>query len=399
MLATDALWFELPPDRIATEPAEPRDSARMLVCKRSDPGFLEHRRVTDLPEVLSATREPGRDPSSDLLVCNTSRVARARLLGVREDTGGRVEGLYLRPSGLAHAGGVGEAWVVLLRARRFKEGAPVRLLDRDGQPAPVVLRLLQRESDEAGGWHVSVDTDAGSGVEASAVLERYGRPPLPPYIVSARKQRGESPDRAEDDARYQTVYADASRTGSVAAPTAGLHFTPGLLERLSASGVSRASVVLHVGSGTFKPIEAGVVEDHDMHEERCSMPAASIDAVRGARAVGGRVIAVGTTSARTLESYAIALERRGEGATPPEELGTRLLITPGTHRWRWVDGMLTNFHLPRSTLLAMVASRLDPPDAEPGSRAGLDRLLGLYREAIAHGYRFYSYGDAMLVLP
>ncbi|TVQ62248.1 MAG: tRNA preQ1(34) S-adenosylmethionine ribosyltransferase-isomerase QueA [Phycisphaerales bacterium] len=391
-MPTEALEFELPSSLIATRAVEPRDAARMLVCKRSDPGFLEHRRVSDLPAVLASTRKAG----SDLLVCNTSRVAMARFLGVREDTGGKVQGLYLRASGAAAPPGAAAVWVVLLKARRFREGSPVRLLGRDGSRTPVVLRLLHREADEPGGWHVAVEVEAGAAFGAGEVLERYGLPPLPPYILSARRQRGEAESEAADDERYQTVYAERGRTGSVAAPTAGLHFTSELLEKLAASGVDRANVVLHVGSGTFKPIEAGVVEDHDMHEERCSMSGEAVASVVRTREAGGRVIAVGTTSARTLESYALAM---GNGGAAPAELGTRLLITPGTHRWRWVDGLLTNFHLPRSTLLAMVAALLEPEGAPAGSRAGLERLLGLYREAIAREYRFFSYGDAMLVLP
>lgn len=398
MLPTEALEFDLPAARIATRPAEPRDAARLLVCARSDPSRLEHRTVRELASILRETRSAGA--GDDLLVCNTSRVAMARFAGVREDTGGKVQGLYLRDSAMPVGAGAGSsgAWVVLIKARRFREGSPVRLLDRAGERTPVVLRLLHREAEEAGGWHVAVEIEPGSGVGIGEVLSRYGRPPLPPYILSARRQRGEAELDAGDDERYQTVYSDPSRSGSVAAPTAGLHFTPGLLAELERSGVRRADVVLHVGSGTFKPIEAGVVEDHDMHEERCSLPGGAAQAVASARASGGRVIAVGTTSARTLESYALAMGGDAH-ADPPPELGTRLLITPGTHRWRWVDGLLTNFHLPRSTLLAMVASLLDPPDAPPGSRAGLERLLAIYREAIEREYRFFSYGDAMLVLP
>jgi S-adenosylmethionine:tRNA ribosyltransferase-isomerase len=217
------------------------------------------------------------------------------------------------------------------------------------------------------------------------------RPPLPPYILSARKASGHEADAERDAQRYQTVYAD--EPGSVAAPTAGLHFTPELLAALTSGGVGRTDVLLHVGSGTFKPVEAGVVEDHDMHAERCVMHERAVEAVRATREARGRVLAVGTTSARTLESYAAETERSG---AVPSALDTRLLITPG-YRWRWADGLLTNFHLPRSTLLAMVSSLFVRDGEDPG--VGVPRLLAHYAHAIESGYRFYSFGDAMLVLP
>ncbi|MGH7133707.1 MAG: S-adenosylmethionine:tRNA ribosyltransferase-isomerase, partial [Phycisphaerales bacterium] len=211
--------------------------------------------------------------------------------------------------------------------------------------------------------------------------------PLPPYIRAARKRHGVEVDDAVDRAAYQTVYArgDELSAGSVAAPTAGLHFTPDLLAMLSAKGVDRAEVVLHVGTGTFKPVDTEFVEQHPMHAEWCTAPAATTAAMARARFSGGRVFAVGTTSARTLESFTQA------ELTPNADAShwTRILITPG-YQWRHIDGLMTNFHLPRSTLLAMVAALL------PGGAA---QLLDVYREAIVKGYRFYSYGDAMLVAP
>jgi S-adenosylmethionine:tRNA ribosyltransferase-isomerase len=220
--------------------------------------------------------------------------------------------------------------------------------------------------------------------------------PLPPYILSARKERHESGDEAKDRATYQTVYAAdraqrADTPGSVAAPTAGLHFTPDLLERLAAAGVARSEVVLHVGAGTFKPVETERLEDHAMHAEWCSLAGAGPE-LFGPRPAGGRLIAVGTTSARTLESFALEVEAGREAL--PEWLSTRLLIAPG-YRWRAADGMLTNFHLPRSTLLAMVGSLFD---GASGS-GGVARLKEIYAEAIRLEYRFFSFGDAMLILP
>jgi len=365
VLRTDELDYDLPKELIATAPADRRDEARLLVISRSDPGRLEHRRAGELAGLLA----PG-----DLLVFNRSRVTPARLVGRREDTGGRVQGLYLGPG--ARTG----TWRALIKARRFRAGAAIRVHDREGEPSDVVLRLVERDPVEAGAWIVEVESGGGEGDEA--ILARVGRAPLPPYILAARRAAGETTDRPEDLDRYQTVYA--AEPGSVAAPTAGLHFTPELLARLDAAGIARTDVTLHVGTGTFKPVETETVEGHEMHAEWCSMSPEAIEAVMRARDAGRRVIPVGTTAARTLESYA---------ALPPGErpdsMWTDLLITPG-YGWRWCDGLLTNFHLPRSTLLAMVASLL--PE-------GPSRLLGVYAEGIRERYRFYSYGDAMLILP
>lgn len=365
---TSELEFELPRERIATRPVEPRDAARLLVVSRSDRGRLEHRRVRDLPALLDA---------DDTLVFNTTRVLPARLLGVNLDTGGRVAGLYLRDG----EAGSGLVWEVLLKARRFRSGRRIGLEGADGRPSGVVLTLLERTGDEAGAWRVLVS--GADGRSTGQILAGVGRTPLPPYILSARKERSEPVEDAEDRAAYQTVYAEAS--GSVAAPTAGLHFTPRLLDELGRRGVGRADVTLHVGSGTFKPVECERVEDHPMHAEWCSL-AGSEASILGAP---GRVVAVGTTSARTIESYA-GLAARGLGL--PEWLETDLLITPG-YSWRRVDGLLTNFHLPHSTLLAMVAAFL-----EDGRGDGMARLKRVYAEAIGAGYRFFSYGDAMLLL-
>ncbi len=371
VLRTSELEYDLPEDRIAKEPVTPRDSARLMVVSRDDRRVRAHAAVRDLGTFLRA---------GDLLVFNTTRVLPARLVGEREDTGGKVEGLFLSSS---HVAGE-ERWTVLLRAKQIRAGMRILLHDAAGKPGGVVLEALERHARETGGWVVRVHSEV-----AGEELERVGRTPLPPYILRARQHAHLRVPEASDREQYQTVYA--KEPGSVAAPTAGLHFTPELLERLRAVGVERADVTLHVGTGTFKPIDAEVVEEHPMHSERCSMSGEAIRSVLHARTEGRRVIAVGTTSARALESYAIEHEKIGGGEIErlPESIETRILITPG-YRWRWVSGMMTNFHLPRSTLLAMVGSFL-------GDGEGVPALLELYREAIGREYRFYSYGDAMLV--
>lgn len=377
-MRVDELDYDLPEGLIATRAAEPRDSARLLVCSRSDESRLEHLVVRDLPGLLR---------SGDTLVFNVSRVLPARLLGRNLDTGGKVEGLYLRDAAPLPDGR--PAWEAMIKARRFRPGRRVALLDESGRPAGVELELIERTGDEAGAWRVGVETDP-PGLTTPEALARAGRTPLPPYILSARRAAGLSVPDAADRVRYQTVYAGAS-SGSVAAPTAGLHFTPDLLESLQARGVRRADVTLHVGSGTFKPIETETLEDHRMHTEWCSMDAPAVEAVFGrgvprpAPPGGGRVVAVGTTAARTIEAYAGAIEADGPA---PASIETDLLIAPG-FRWRRVDAMLTNFHLPRSTLLAMLAAMFP---------RGMDRVREIYAEAIRERYRFYSYGDAMLVL-
>ena len=369
-MRTSELDYELPDELIAIEPVDPRDSARMLVISRSDPTRLEHHRVRDLGSLLSAR---------DLLVFNRSRVVPARFLGVREDTGGKVEGLYLAQ------GREPSTWLCMLKSRRFREGAKIRLFDRAGRESDVRLEMIERTGD--GAWIVDVFAENGSTLE---VLDRVGLPPLPPYILAARKRREQLGDPASDLEHYQTVYA--REAGSVAAPTAGLHFTPELLADLDNRGIERGELLLHVGMGTFKPVEAERLEDHPMHSEWCSMEQALGEAIRSRVDANrqGRVIAVGTTSVRTMEAFA---RRTAEDCAWPEAIETRLMLAPGD-QLRWTQGLLTNFHLPRSTLLALVAAMLETPE-----RSGIDRLLEVYREAVSERYRFYSFGDAMLVLP
>ncbi|MBL8760843.1 MAG: tRNA preQ1(34) S-adenosylmethionine ribosyltransferase-isomerase QueA [Phycisphaerae bacterium] len=387
-MRTRALDYELPESLIATRAAEPRDSARLMVVSRRGEAEPTHARVADLPGYL----RPG-----DLLVFNTTRVIPARLVGRRRDSSGRIEGLFLSEDP-THPG----RWVLLVRAKRAKTGVVLDLYTPNDSIG-ASLRLIEPAGDEPGAWAAELLDPIAPTLD---ILARVGRTPLPPYILKARRAAGIEVGDAQDRERYQTVYAGRS-TGSVAAPTAGLHFTPMLLERVAALGVERADVVLHVGPGTFRPVETEYLEQHHMHAEHCEISPEAWTRITGARRQGRRVIAVGTTTARTLESYALHLEGQvassgpsqpasfgGAGPAPlsaahPGSVNTSLLIAPG-YRWRVVDGLLTNFHLPRSTLLAMVGALFD---------AGLPRLITLYRSAVERAYRFYSYGDAMLVLP
>lgn len=374
-MRTDALDFDLPNALIATKPAEPRDSSRLLVVQRSNPERLEHRVFRDLPALLSP---------SDLLVFNRSRVVPARLIGQREDTGSKFEGLYLHDAPSVD----GIEWIAMVKTKRAQAGKRYVLFDADGAKSGTIVQLVARDDSEGpGAWRVRVETDASSGLEA---LQRVGRTPLPPYILAQRKARDEDPGDAYDRSHYQTTFASETESGSVAAPTAGLHFTPDVINALHRGGVETSEVTLHVGAGTFKPVDTETLEEHPMHHEWCSLGDAAGHFPPGP---DRRVIAVGSTSARTIESYA-QLHAADPSGPLPERYSTDILIAPG-YAWRWVSGMVTNFHLPRSTLLAMIASILDVP----GQVDGLARVHEIYRAAIAEEYRFFSYGDAMLILP
>ena len=337
--------FDLPRERIAQHPVSPRDAARLLVVGAG----LEDRRVADLPALL----RPG-----DLLVYNDTKVVPARLAGRRLNAAGgdaKVEITLHRDLG-------DDCWRAFARpARKLKPG------DRLCFAEDFEARVLSRED----GGEIGLRFTAAPG-DLLQALERYGRMPLPPYIT--RTAAGEPGDREA----YQTVFA--RDPGAVAAPTAGLHFTPELLARLEAAGVRRAAVTLHVGAGTFLPVTSARVEEHAMHAEWGRVDAAVVEAVAETRRAGGRVVAVGTTSLRLLES---AAQDRGELAPFAGE--TKLFILPG-FRFRVVDLLLTNFHLPRSTLFMLVSAF-----------AGLDTMQEAYGHAKAAGYRFYSYGDACLL--
>jgi S-adenosylmethionine:tRNA ribosyltransferase-isomerase len=346
---TDDFDYGLPDELIAQAPPARREDARLLVLDRAS-GAVSHRGVVDLPDLL----RPG-----DLLVVNDARVIPARLFAHRS-TGGRVEVFLLQPSADDRG-----AWTALVRAGgSIRDGEELNV---DGADARV--RLVRRVAP--GTWLVAaVDGDL------AALMDHAGHMPLPPYI---RRER-DDPRVSVDRERYQTVFARTP--GAVAAPTAGLHLTDAIFARLASRGVGVARVTLHVGLGTFKPMETERVEDHVMHEERYDVPTETADAVRRTRAAGGRIVAAGTTSVRTLEAAAASsadgLPVAGAGATS-------LFITPG-YEFRAVDALLTNFHLPRSTLLVLVSAF-----------AGREHVLAAYREAVAARYRFFSYGDAMLI--
>jgi S-adenosylmethionine:tRNA ribosyltransferase-isomerase len=335
MLTLDDFDYPLPPDRIAQVPLAERSASRLLVMRG---GFMDDRAIVDLPDWLA----PG-----DLVVMNDSRVLHARLYG-HKDSGGAVEVLVERPLG-------GNLVLAQVRASKPpKPGSHLRLEDAFD------AEVLAREGEF---YRLGF---AGDAIE---LIERHGRLPLPPYI--------EHPATAADEERYQTVFARAK--GSVAAPTAGLHFDADLLARLAENGIETAQVTLHVGAGTFQPVRVQKLSEHRMHREHYDLPQATVDAVAACRARGGRVVAVGTTTLRTLESAASG----GELAAGAGE--TELFVTPG-FEFRVVDMLLTNFHLPKSTLLMLVSAF-----------GGLDEMRAAYRHAIESGYRFFSYGDAMLI--
>ena len=338
--------FDLPPDLIAQSPLAQRDASRLMVVDRGAATF-SHRTFSDLPELVS----PG-----DLLVVNRSRVVKARLLGTRVGSGAPAEIFLLQPLGDRRY----EAMVS--PGGKLKPGRTVEIAP--GFTAEI-LGVTERRTRI-----VRLDAVAPFASIEDAI-ERHGHVPLPPYI-----DRG---DEASDVERYQTVYA--REAGSVAAPTAGLHFTPELLEALAQRGVRRADVVLHVGAGTFKPVETNDPAEHPMHEERYLIPEETARAVAETKGAGRRVWAVGTTSVRTLEAAADA-----SGAVRAGAGETRIFIRPPA-RPRVVDALITNFHLPRSTLIMLVASFL-----------GYELTMRAYREAITQRYRFYSYGDAMAIL-
>ncbi|MDG2424577.1 MAG: tRNA preQ1(34) S-adenosylmethionine ribosyltransferase-isomerase QueA [Phycisphaerales bacterium] len=343
----DELDYDLPGDLIATTPHEPRDEARLMVV-RSDTGNIEHHRISDLPDLL----EP-----SDVLVRNRSRVLPARLEGHRVESGGRISGLFLREIQQG-------TWVVMLRSNgRLRPGSTIQL-----EPGGHQLKLIRKEEKD---WVVEVQPKDS----AASILASCGRTPLPPYILRAR---GDMLIEDEVDRDwYQTVYA--REEGSVAAPTAGLHFTPALEQTLKNHGLQFLEVVLHVGQGTFLPVTAPTLETHPMHSEDCCVEHAVLEALMSPDR-SGRIVAVGTTTARVLESLPAELPDSDWSAS------TNLMIAP-PWQWRYVDVLLTNFHLPRSTLLALVAARI-----------GLPLMKEAYALAVDSGYRFYSYGDAMLLL-
>ena len=352
--ATSDLDYELPPSFIAQQPAARRDDARLLVVDRAT-GNVRDDHIAELPRLL----RPG-----DLLVLNDTKVLAAKFTA-RRATGGAIPGLFVA---VEEAG----RWRVMLQgSRRLHVGERLTVATTTGDPVALTLE----EDFGEGQWRVHV-TPGGTPEET---LDRIGQTPLPPYI---RRGTDAPMTDAEDRTRYQTVYA--RRPGAIAAPTAGLHLTDPLLQRIREAGVETAFVTLHVGVGTFKPIAVDDLSRHDMHAERYELPEQVADAVRACRRRNGRVVAVGTTSVRVLESA--ASESIEDRVVELQRGSTNLLIYP-PYRFRVVDALLTNFHLPRSTLLALVMAF-----------AGMDLTRRAYQHAIDVRYRFYSYGDAMLIL-
>ncbi len=348
--------YDLPAELIAQTPVEPRDSARLMVLDRKS-GALHHRVFRDIGDLLN----PG-----DMLVLNNTRVLPARLLGRKRGTGGRVELLLLEQRGQAR-------WLALVGGRRVRIGTVVELLDRAGRASGIRGEVLAAFPD--GQREVEFNQPADEW------LSQLGHAPLPPYIHNY----------AGDPERYQTVYA--RRDGSAAAPTAGLHFTPELLLALRDRGIKIGYVTLHIGLDTFRPITVDELSLHPMHSEWASLDLGTARQINDTRLSGGRIVAVGSTAVRTLETAARAQNSSecredvcGWSSASAFEGPTDLFIAPG-HRFRAVDAMVSNFHLPKSTLIVMVAAF-----------AGLEMIQQAYGEAMAHNYRFYSFGDAMLLL-
>jgi S-adenosylmethionine:tRNA ribosyltransferase-isomerase len=355
-MRVDLFDFELPEERIALRPAEPRDSARLLLIEPGKP--FADRVVRDLPELLA----PG-----DVLVLNDTKVIPSRLYGLRlrEETAARVEIMLHKREGA-------DRWRAFARpAKKLQPGDLIRFGEASDSMVCELVRL-DAEVEEKGEGGEVVLRFAFSGPVLDEAIARLGELPLPPYIA------GKRPTDARDFSDYQTVYA--REEGAVAAPTAGLHFTPELFAELDARGIRRETLTLHVGAGTFLPVKAEDTAGHRMHSEWGSISEDAAAALNRTRAAGGRIVAVGTTSLRLLESAA-----REDGTIAPFSGDTDIFITPG-YRFRAVDGLMTNFHLPRSTLFMLVSAF-----------AGLETMRGAYAHAVASGYRFYSYGDSSLI--
>ena len=340
-MKTSDFYYDLPPELIAQTPLEKRDESRLL-CLDKATGEWSHHHFYELPDFLRA---------GDCLILNKSRVLPARLLGRRLPGGGACEVLLLQDKG-------DKVWECLVRpGKHLREGARVSF--GDGELTAEIAEVLPD-----GNRLVRFDYN-GIFLE---VLERLGKMPLPPYIK----------EELQDQERYQTVYSKVN--GSAAAPTAGLHFTPELLERIAAKGVGVGYVTLHVGLGTFRPVKEDEIEQHDMHSEYCTIPQETADLINRTKANGGRVICVGTTSCRTIESWA------GEDGTMTATGGwTNIYIYPG-YRFKVMDALVTNFHLPESTLIMLVSAL-----------AGREHVLAAYEEAVRERYRFFSFGDAMFI--
>ena len=369
-MRTSDFDFALPAELIAQEPAAERDQSRLLIIYRES-RQLEHRQFSELGDYL---RE------GDVLVMNNSRVIPARLRGHNLKSGGQFEILMLEENG------INDWWVMLRPGKRARLGTRIILRESQGKAVEIVATVVETNAE---GHRRLVFSGVGNIVEA---LDQIGEVPLPPYI---NRQNGAPAE--EDKRRYQTVYADA--VGSVAAPTAGLHFTNAMLDRLRSKGAQICFVTLHVGLGTFAPVKSETLANHVMHEERYEITQSTARAISSAKAEGRRVLAVGTTTTRVLESAAefapvasSSVDRTEQVLITAGRNRTKIFIYP-PYRFKVIDGLLTNFHLPRSTLLMLVSAF-----ATPGETHGREIILSAYREAISQRYRFFSYGDAMLLI-
>jgi S-adenosylmethionine:tRNA ribosyltransferase-isomerase len=354
--------FHLPEELIAQHPASNRDSSRLLVFRR-DATAMTHKTFRDLLDFFR---------SDDVLVLNDSRVIPARLRALNPRTGGAFEILLLEENA------PNDWWAMMRPGKRARIGSEILLMDLCGERSAISATVI--EANEEGHRRLRFQHASGSPFDISNVLDLFGEVPLPPYIKREERDAG-----SDDRSRYQTVYARDQ--GSVAAPTAGLHFTEKLLDEIRERGVELCCVTLHVGLGTFAPVKVEQVEEHVMHHERFHVAGDVADKINTAKSEGRRVIAVGTTSVRVLES--VALEHDGKIAAGAGR--TNIFIYP-PYRFRIVDALVTNFHLPRSTLLMLVSAF-----AAPGETSGRERILAAYAEAVRQRYRFFSYGDAMLI--
>lgn len=352
-----AYQYELPAALIAQNPVTPRDSARLLVVNRH---HHQHQHFYDLSDLLRP---------HDLLILNNTRVIPARLFG-KKQSGGVAEVLLIEPKESEAIGkSRSQRWLALVKpGRRLQPGSVVIFGSPDN---PSMRAYIETRDDATNGRIVRLEAQ-GEQAETpiEELIDQLGQVPLPPYITESESL----------PAQYQTVFAE--RKGAIAAPTAGLHFTQRLLSELSDKGIQTAEITLHVGIGTFRPVEVSDIETHKMHEERIEVPLETVEKIRQAKARGGRVIAVGTTSTRALEGATAAC-----GELQPFNGRTNIFIYPG-YQWKVIDGLITNFHLPESSLLMMVSALI-----------GRKRLMAIYEDAIAQKYRFYSFGDAMLILP
>lgn len=354
-MQVDLFDFDLPEELIAQTPLANRTASRLLTLNKRT-GEVGHHQFEDLLQLVEA---------GDLLVLNDTRVIPARLFGFKRDTGAKAELLLLKSLG-------DDRWEALVKpGKKLHTGAVIDFGETEEDSAQIrnpLLTAIVEEEKDMGGRIVRFEY---SGI-FNELLDRLGQMPLPPYIKETLPERE----------RYQTVYA--KHEGSAAAPTAGLHFTEGFLDKLKGKGVSLAFVTLHVGLGTFRPVSADTIEEHEMHAEFYILPQETADAIRETHARGGRVIAVGTTSARTLETVAKICEDNGTELAAAQGW-TSIFIYPG-YTFRLVDAMLTNFHLPKSTLIMMISAL-----------AGREQVLAAYREAVERRYRFFSFGDAMFI--